>query len=216
MRPTRLLLAAFALVVPRMASAFDECGALENGYGPYDYRTSKQELVIVHTHHFSSDIEGLRHSHVGFLGSHLDYTLRASPNHHRALMSIVNLALKVGSEKPQGAYYTVSCYFDRAVRFAADDGTVRMIHGIYLSKVGKKQDALKRFEEARSLSRENANIHYNLGLLYFDLKDYDNALVNAQKAYQLGFELPGLKNKLVGAGRWREPAPVDKVPRPAE
>ncbi|MEJ7668061.1 MAG: tetratricopeptide repeat protein [Casimicrobiaceae bacterium] len=213
---TRLLLAAFAMVISGMASAFDECGSLENGYGPFDYRTSKQELAIVDTHHFNSDVEQLRRGISGPIGGELDYTLRAAPNHHRALMAMVNLALKVGNEKPQGANYTVSCYFDRAMRFAADDGTVRMIHGIYLSKVGKKREALKRFEEARSLSKENANIHYNLGLLYFDLKDYDNALLNAQKAYQLGFELPGLKNKLVGAGRWRDPGPVDKAPRPAE
>jgi len=215
MHRARLTLAAIAIAVAGTSAAQD-CGSLNNAYGPFDYRTARQELAVVEEYHFNRNVETLRGGASGDIVADLDYTLRASPNHHRALTSMSNLILKLRNEKPPGAGFTISCYFDRAMRFAEDDGVVRMIHGIFLSKIGKKQDALKRFEEARALIPENANIHYNLGLVYFDLKDYPNALAHAQAAYQLGFELPGLKNKLVGAGQWREPKPVQKEPRPAE
>ncbi len=52
---------------------------------------------------------------------------------------------------------------------------------------------------------DDANVHYNLGLAYVDLKQYDKALLSAHKAYQLGFPLMGLKNRLQRAGAWREP-----------
>lgn len=77
---TRLLLAAFAMVISGMASAFDECGSLENGYGPFDYRTSKQELAIVDTHHFNSDVEQLRRGISGPIGgARLHVTSRTKP-----------------------------------------------------------------------------------------------------------------------------------------
>jgi len=40
----------------------------------------------------------------------------------------------------------------------------------------------------------------NMGLLYFDLKNYKLAQDYAQKACQLGYPLPGLRNKLKGMG----------------
>lgn len=53
------------------------------------------------------------------------------------------------------------------------------------------------------LPENNLDLTYNLGLLYFDLKDYDNALIQAQKAISLGHPLPGLKNKLQSVKRWK-------------
>ena len=92
------------------------CGALTNSYGPFDYRTSKAELKIVEDYHFTPDVETLRHGNTATVGGDIDYTLRASPNHHRALMSMVNLAVRTKSDKPLGPRLTVDCYFDRAMR----------------------------------------------------------------------------------------------------
>ena len=183
------------------------CGSLENSYGPFDYRTSKDKLVIVEGAHFTPDVETLRSGATGALAGDIDYTLRTSPNHHRALNAMVNLSLRVGKEKPQGAHYTVECYFDRAFRFAPNDAIVRMIYGVYLSRINRKAEAIKALEEAKKYEIDNANVYYNLGLVYLDVKDYPNALKNAQMAYQLGAQLPGLRNRLREAGRWREGAP---------
>jgi len=194
------------------------CGELRNSYGPFDYRTSKAELRIVEDFHFTPDVETLRHGNTGSVGGDLDYTLRASPNHHRALMAMVNLAIRTKSEKPLGPKYSVDCYFDRAIRFASDDASVRIIYGIYLYRVGKKADARRVLEEARKIDDGDPNLHYNLGFVYLDLGDKDNALASAQKAYQLGAQLPGLKEKLRKAGIWKD-TPAGAVtggPKPSQ
>ena len=195
-----------AFVVAPAAAFAQACGVLANGYGPYDYRRDKDKLSIVETYHFTPDVETLRGGSTGALGSDLDYTLRAFPNHHRALNAIANLALKLRVAKPPGAQYTVDCYFDRALRFAEDDGTVRIIYGVYLSRTNRMRDAVRAFEAARAYEPDNANLYYNLGLAYLDLKDYSKALENAQRAYQLGAALPGLRNRLQAAGKWSEPS----------
>ena len=203
------------------ARAEPECGSLENGYGPFDFRTSKRQLHIVEVYHFTSDVEGLRHGSTSSLGGDLDYTLRASPNHHRALNSMMNLALRDRVAKPNGAHYTIDCYFDRAMRLAPDDGVVQLLYGIYLSRTNRKPAAVRAFESALKFEHANANLYYNLGLVYFDLKDYPNALKNAQRAYRLGMPLPGLRDKLKQAGQWSDPAPAgegsgDPVGAPAD
>jgi Tfp pilus assembly protein PilF len=186
------------------AQAYEVCGSLENAYGPFDYRTSRKQLVVVEKFHFTQSVEMLQGGNTSSIGGDLDYTLRASPNHPRALMSMANLALRSKTDRPRGAGYSIDCYFDRAIRFAPDDGNVYMIYGTYLFKSGAKQKALKEFEIAENYAENNANLHYNLGLVYLDAKEYDKALLHAHKAYDLGFPLAGLKNKLIAAGKWQE------------
>jgi tetratricopeptide (TPR) repeat protein len=79
-----------------------------------------------------------------------------------------------------------------------------MIYGNYLEHRGEAEKAFAEFKEANRLEPENANIHYNLGLLYLKKKDYELANAHAKKAYALGFPLPWLKNKLVEAGKWND------------
>lgn len=197
---------------PQMLDESD-CGPLASygQYGPFDYRTSKAQLMVVEANHFNSDVEMLRRGQAGILGSDIDYTLRASPNHHRALMSMANLVLKTRNSKPPGANYTIECYFERASRLAPDDAAVPMIKGIFLDRIGKKQEALAALKDSERLAPENANVQYNIGLIYFDLKQYDQSLQYAQKAYARGFQLQGLKNKLQAAGKWPG-APATRAP----
>jgi tetratricopeptide (TPR) repeat protein len=61
---------------------------------------------------------------------------------------------------------------------------------------------VRRFKEANGLLGDDLNVHYNLGLAYFELKDYDQALEHAKRAYALGHPLPGLRDKLKRAGKW--------------
>lgn len=49
---------------------------------------------------------------------------------------------------------------------------------------------------------KSPEINYNLGLLLVEMKDYDGAVERAKRAYQLGYPLPGLKNKLVRLAKW--------------
>jgi tetratricopeptide (TPR) repeat protein len=202
---TRILVGAAVFALAASAQcAYEVCGPLENAYGPFDYRTEREHLAVVERYHFTPGVESLQGGNTASVGGDLDYTLRASPNHHRALLSMANLALRDKTHKPRGANFTIECYFDRAIRFAPTDGDVYMIYGTYLFRAGDKDIALKEFEVAEKLVGDNANLEYNLGLVYLDAKQYDRSLAHAQRAYALGFPLQGLKKKLIAAGKWRE------------
>lgn len=194
------------------------CGSLDNHYGPFDYRVERGEkLTVVERFHFTPDVESLRGgASSSKIGGDLSYTLRAFPNHHRALHTLARLAVKEKTATPRGSRYTVDCWFERAMRFRHDDGTVRMIYGIYLFQTNKKADALKMLESAEELGESSANFHYNMGLLYADFERYDDARRHAHRAYALGFSLPGLRNRLQRAGQWREPEPVPAPQAPVE
>jgi Tfp pilus assembly protein PilF len=192
------------LMTGLVAHAFaDEitCGALANPFGPYDYRTTTQ-LQMVEPFHFTREVEMLKSGNTGSVGGDIDYTLRAFPNHYRALVAMMNLQFLTRAEHPPGTKWPVPCYFDRAIRFAPDDATVRTIFGVYLMHLGRTRDAVEQFELAARMGDDSANLHYNLGLAYFEVKDYDKSLTHAQRAYALGFSLPGLKQKLKQAGKW--------------
>ncbi|MDN2710313.1 tetratricopeptide repeat protein [Janthinobacterium sp. SUN118] len=136
------------------------------------------------------------------------YTLEHFPNHHRALASMAKLGLRQKSAQPGGARYTVSCFFERAIAYAPHDVTARMVYGNYLLATGQDTAALEQLDAASRLAPEQATIQYNLGLMYVKKKEYEKAGVHAHKAYALGFPLPGLKNKLKAAGKWREAPPA--------
>lgn len=187
----------------------EPCGPLRppGQYGPFDYRKDADKLQIVHEHHFGPQVEMLIRGQEGPLGGDLDYVLRAFPNHARALIAMANLGEKDKSIQPRGAHYQVECYFERAIRFAPDDPVVRMIYVTYLTKANRTQEARTQLGAVESLAGENPLTYYNLGLLYFDLKDYDKALQFAHKARAQGVPQTGLQEQLTRVGRWSEPAP---------
>lgn len=181
------------------------CGGNFSGQLDYTNSANKPTLATVEEFHFTPKVEQLIKGNSGSLGGDLAYTLEHFPNHHRALMAFSKLVLRDKKLRPEGARYSIECYFDRAMRFKPDDGIVRMIYGIYLLKSGDLAKAIDQLNEANRLQPENANINYNLGLLYMKKKDYQHAKIHAKKAYELGFPLQGLKNMLSEAGHWNEP-----------
>ena len=188
------------------------CGNLANAYGPFDYTNAsnvREKLPIVESYHFDKGVEALKgqEGSGASLGADLDYTLRAFPNHHRALDAMGRYQLQVKQSPVPGAHYTAECYFERAMAFAPEDGMTRMVYGIYLTRKGDRDGALQRYLEAQKLMPDSIELAYNLGLLYTSMQRYDDAVAAAQKAYAGGFPLMGLKNKLIRAGVWREPPP---------
>lgn len=183
-----------------------ECGQIGDGYGPFDYRTQKKELQIVEGAHFTPEVEGLiRGNRAGNPGGDIDYTLRASPNHHRALKAMMDLARKEKRDPPAGTRYSVSCWFQRAEAYRPDDAMVKVLHGVFLLRSGSRTEAIAKLEQAAVLDSGDANIDYNLGLAYFDVGQYEKSLQSAHRAYAAGFPLPGLREKLKRAGKWRAP-----------
>jgi tetratricopeptide (TPR) repeat protein len=172
--------------------------------GDYTNADDRVGLPVVEQFHFTPSVERLVRGASGPLGGDISYTLEHFPNHHRALAAMTRLALRDKNRKPQGARYTVDCFFDRALRYTPKDARVRSLYGSYLLATGRADDALEQLEQAAQLEPDNPTAHYNLGLLYLKKKDYDKARASAEKAYGMGFPLDGLKNKLIAAGQWRE------------
>ena len=181
------------------------CGSLENGYGPLDYRTEPKRLQLVESAHFTSNVENLIKGNSGALGKELDYTLRAIPNHHRALVSVMNFGEKTRSPKPYGLSYDIECYFERALRFRPDDNTARMLYATFLVRNNRSAEATGQLETATAQAGDNAFTHYNIGRIYFDMKNHERALTQAHKAYALGFGLPILRDQLIAKGAWKDP-----------
>lgn len=212
-RFTPIMFVCLSLAMALRASwAFEaHCGPLKEGIaiGPLDYYTDdRAKLKLVEQYHFDAGVESLTKTMTGPFGVDLDYTLRAFPNHPRALATIVRLAEREKAERPLGARYTLYCYFERAMRFRPEDGYVRFLYARYLLKKGRTEDAKAELDAAARFAGENGNLHYNLGLVFFDIKDYERALAHAHKALQMGYELPGLRRKLAQAGVWKDPQPV--------
>lgn len=206
MTPTPPILLLFALVFPTAAQAACPPYVKHDPGGDYTSSDDRAGLPVVEQYHFNKGVENLVKGMTGSLGGDISYTLEHFPNHHRALSSMARLALRDKTIQPVGARYTVSCYFERAIGYAPHDATARMVFGNYL--LASKQDAaaLAQLRAAAELAPEHATIQYNLGLLYARQKDYRQAMQYAEKAYALGFPLPGLRNQLKKAGHWQEPA----------
>lgn len=194
--------------LPGAVQADEACGELTNGIGPWDYRKADPgKLKLVESFHFSSATERLQSgTSSAHIGGDLDYTLRAFPNHHRALQTLSALAFKAKTDKPSGSRYTVECWFDRAMRMAPDDGAVHMLYGIHLLTKGDTKAAMERLKAAERFNPNDMNIHYNLGLALIRVGDIDGAVEHAKKAYALGHPLPGLRDKLKALGRSKDMA----------
>ena len=182
-----------------------ECGQLSNAYGPFDYTNGmhrREKLPIVERLHFTAKVEGLVAGESGALIGDIDYTLRAFPNHHRALYAMIRLQLrdpvKIGSQ-----FYSARCYLERAVAFKPNDPIPRLLYGIYLQRQEAYEEALQHYEIALRLDPESAEINYNAGLLYLKLGENDKALDAAHTAYTNGHQLPGLRNQLKRRGLWK-------------
>jgi len=210
---------SMVLVAPLLMSAYSvetlgatdnefRCGSLQNAHGPFDYRSATPaERGLVEGAHFTPQVEQLIRGQQGYLVSDIDYTLRAFPNHPRALKSMMELGFRSKTDKVFGANWPVWCYFDRAIRFKADDPLVRLVYAMYLHRKGKSSEAIVQLKEAEKLGTDSANLHYNMGLIYLDAGDFESSLTQAHKAYELGFQLEGLRNRLKRANKWREPQP---------
>jgi tetratricopeptide (TPR) repeat protein len=153
----------------------------------------------------------------------LDYVLGQYPNHYKALYLMSEFPAKIvrrlGSTQQQlwlarddnpvySAVIVLSdrfklprfeCYFQRATAWRPKDPVLQMLFGIYAQKTGRLEHAETLYGEALRLNPRYADAHYNLGLLLFELGRYEESREAAKAAYGLGFQLPGLRRKLVEA-----------------
>lgn len=177
---------------------------LTNAYGPWDFTNPEHQikLPIVLTAHFTDEVESLVKGTTNTTPhADIDYTLRAIPNYHRALYAVAKLELSDRKNLKKGQnletkHYTADCYFRRAIYFQPKDGVSYMLYALYLHKLGRLEDAAQKYEVALQLEKNNAELHYNAGLLYLDMGRISLAKEHASVAKSLGYPMMGLHKKL--------------------
>lgn len=219
-----LALALHASASPLVQAQVSEamCGPVTNAYGPFDYRADhyrpapedrephSAKLRLVESAHFPSTVEMLLGgSRVGAntLWGDMDYTLRAFPNHHRALASVLRWASSTERLVKEAPPRPVECYFERAVRFKPDDNVARLLYARFLLNAKRREEAIYHIELVAKSAGDSAITHFNVGMLFADAEKYDEALAHAHRAIELGSTRPELAKRLQTAGRWRESTP---------
>lgn len=185
------------------------CGLIyTRHYGPIDYRTGRQALAIVEEFHFDTRVEAGIRGINGHIGGDINYTLKASPNHHRALVTLMNVTTRAKADRLPGMEWPVECYFDRAMRFRPDDSVVRSLYGQWLYERKRPQEAEQQLQRATELAADNAFSQFNIGLVYFQHGRHDLALRQAHTALAMGFPRQDLVDSLKRVNAWREPDPA--------
>lgn len=202
---------SIALGVPVLGHAQATIGLCGNphdngaAFGPFDYRTATEfQKSIVEGAHFTPSVEMLRKGNTSTIGGDLAYTLNVFPNHPRALYAMTRLAARQKTNQPTGARFLIECYYDRAIRFAPDDAAVRVLYAHFLIERNRAPEARQHLASAEQ-GADNPQVAYNLGLAYFDLREFDRSLEFAHIAYKAGIAVPGLRAKLTRAGKWKDP-----------
>ncbi len=205
-KPFIICLALYVLI-PANAQAIVEGGP--NDY--YDTSSWTHEyLRSVNSNHLVPAQNQVTNGYTG--GKHyniwgeIDFILRWFPNHPQGLQFMARWL----PEYPHPPDKNVEYYFRKAIEYKPSpkprpvDATAPMLYAIYLHKKKNYAKAQEQYESALSITPNNSEIHYNLGLLLIERNDYPAALKHAHIAYSMGFPLPGLKNKLKKLGAWKD------------
>ena len=213
------------MVLPESASALGwtgtdlngvRCTGKGQGFGPWDFYDVDEPSDP--DYYDGRWWEGKKvHADPGFAAMHddpfdqgaynraaqeFDYLLRAYPNHPAILQGVVQLELKrlKSSRKLAGWRTPPECYLRRAQTFRPDQPHIYQLMGIYLQKLDHTEKAIQFYKRALAANPRSAEIHYNLGLAYFDIGEHLLAAVCGRQAYKLGYPLPGLQRKLERSG----------------
>jgi len=102
----------------------------------------------------------------------------------------------------RGDYDVALEFLDLAMENQPEAPSPYALAAIICRDAGNMSDGLEFLKKGNSATDgTSAEIHYFLGLFYIDLDDLDAAVRHAERAYELGYPLPGLAAKLRRHGR---------------
>ncbi len=198
------LLAPVCLAQSEEAAALQGCGnVFDAPLGPFDYNDAANafELNTVNRNHFTPSVERLEagKSSINVMDD-IAFTLRHFPNHHRALNSVARFEIERGIPPFNDSWLSADCWFQRALQFRPNDGVVWLIYANLRARKDQREEALDAYEQALQLLGDSPEVHYNMGLLYLKMADYEAARAHAEKAYAGQYPLQGLRRKLAEKG----------------
>jgi tetratricopeptide (TPR) repeat protein len=236
------LLAATAQAAPSAPKSTAIYGSAEDGpdgvdgqFGPYDYYRPPSQppaaIALVERAHLGYVVaeQLLKKDYCGYY-LNLDYTLRAFPNHPKALpmmakfleshttcppsrkTEVTTAAAAIALESGTWQERDMTYYFETAIHFMAEDTRIipkhaetHALYGDWLRKSGDSGKAQKQYETALALKPGFADAYYGLGLMYLDQNNTAKAAEYAKKAYSTGKPPPELRDRLVASGVWQAP-----------
>jgi tetratricopeptide (TPR) repeat protein len=197
---SRYLAAVLVLTLLNCAALFDAARAQDAARDYYEAAGDRAATAALHNldrFHYQPAVKHLQNRQYKFALADLEFMLKYFPNHPQALATMAELGL--AAHRPDIAEQQ---FKDALARYPQHYETY-VIYGTFLQKLGRVDVAITEYKKALEINPESVYAHYNLGLAYVDRKDYQQANIHAQKAYQLGVGFPGLKEKLQAAGAWR-------------
>lgn len=161
---------------------------------------TRQLLKNVETFHIEPGRERMKRRNYAGALQDFEFILNYFPNHPAALALVSDLC----DMNWKSARCDPGTYFERAFQINPKASQTWALYGLHLQRRKLSDKAIDAYQKALALNPASMNAHYNLGLEYLDQRRLDLANTHAQAAYALGYPLPGLKEKLVRAGQWRE------------
>lgn len=167
---------------------------------------------FLHVHHYCAGLAWLsrsktepqvklRESKLNQANTEMSYTLERIPESSPIYPSVAVNTARVTSQLGQAEEAVT--IIERAVSAHPDDPRAYIGLGVLyrdLKRLDLARDALLKGDTA--VGGKSAELHYTLGLIYFELNDLDHSLEYARKAYDKNYPLPGLQDKLRRAGHW--------------
>lgn len=129
-----------------------------------------------------------------------DFTLvRISPGSAMHASILVHLGqIRRAAGDADGAI----AYFDRAIESRSDFPGGYQGRAMIARDTRNLEEAIKILQRgSEATERQSAELEYHLGLALLDAGRPDDALVHARRAYEIGFPLPALRDRLRQAGR---------------
>lgn len=207
-----LLLLILALPVPL---AVADCFQLpwSRHDKPWDYYSNEarmpdgntpQGLInLVEKHHFAQSVRTLQRGQTSPLPGDMMFILKIIPNHPLVLDTYSRFEKRYRESesfrndnyvrKPE---YSADCFFKRAHQVFPGNAQTLLVWGLHFFRNDDYVNALDRLLAANALAPDDVEVQYNLGLTYAQLGNLEKAQEFAKLAYDAGYPLPGLKNKI--------------------
>ena len=188
--------------------------------GNRDYYTARsvkdiELLTAVEKYHMQLGYDELSAKRYDAAFGDAKFMLHYFPNHPKALILLSEIC-----NRWQSPDCNPDEWLEKAVSRNPAVAETHLLYGIYLHRTKRFDAAVKNYKQALETDPMSLNAHYNLGLAYVDLKQYELANQHAQKSYALGAPFPGLREKLKRVGAWKplvaEAVPDNKGQNPAQ
>jgi tetratricopeptide (TPR) repeat protein len=197
-----------AEATPQQPASLEEMQPCNTGAVPgihiNDYRTrggatqSSWDAADVKRNHLDPALAAMRQGNYSRgVKADLSFVMSSWPNYYPVLEALITYDLGGGKTYD---FPTTLCFLERAKTIFPDDVKVRILEGYYFWKKKDKDRAIAAYEEALALDPDASDAHYNLGLVYLEMNQYDKAREHAKAAYAAGYPLTGLRKRLAKAG----------------